>query len=396
MKIIERKDYLDTMIKVIKPIDIKVITGIRRSGKSKLLLLFKKYLEGKKYNVIFIDFNNSDFDDLKNAKKLESFIESKYKENKENFVLVDEVQLCEGFEKAIISLHVKEKYHIYITGSNAFLLSSDLATLFTGRAFEIEVYPFSFKEYLQYFKHNDIDEAFDKYVFEGGFSGSYLYEDLQNKYSYINKEILETIIVKDICKKYKIKNIQIIKSLCSYMLDNASNLTSANSITNYLSSHKNKVTNKTISNYIDYLCKSFLFYKIDKYDIKGKKYLNQTHKFYLCDHSLKYARLGTKNLDIGRTYENIVAIELLRRKYDVYVGQLYNGEIDFVASKQNEKIYIQVCKSLDDTKTLEREVKPLLSIKDAYPKIIITRSKLQEYSYEGIKIIDITDWLINY
>lgn len=393
MKLMPRNDLIDKLIAVSNTNDIKVITGIRRSGKSKLLLLFKQYLEKNKHNIIHIDFNNSSFDSIKECHALEKYVEDNYKKNKENYVLIDEVQLCEDFEKAIISLHTKEKYHIYITGSNAFLLSSDLATLFTGRTFEIEVFPFSFKEYMQYFELKDIDNSFDKYVYEGGFAGSYGYQDVNDKYRYINKDVYETIILKDICKKYNIKNKNIINALGEYMLDNTSNLTSANGITNYLISHKNKITDKTVANYIDYLCKAFVFYKIDRYDIKGKRYLNQTHKFYSCDHSLKYAKLGTKNLDIGRTYENIVAIELLRRKYDVYVGQLYNSEVDFIATKRNEKIYIQVARNLDDPKTLEREVKPLLSIKDAYPKIILTRSKQPEYTYEGIRIIDIAEWL---
>jgi len=393
MKIMPREDLLNKMIDVINPPDIKVITGIRRSGKSQLLLLFKDYLEKKKHNIIHIDFNDSSFNKLKTSNELEKYVESNYKEGKENFLLIDEVQLCEGFELAINSLHNKFKYHIYITGSNAFLLSSDLATLFTGRTFKIEVYPFSFKEFIKYFNYKNIDEAFDKYVYEGGFSGSYVYKNIKDKYSYIDKEVSDTIIKKDICVKYKIRNKEMVNNLYSYMLDNVSNLTSANNITNYLVSHKNEVTNKTISNYIDYLSKAFVFYQIDRYDIKGKRYLNQTHKFYACDHSLKYAKLGTKNLDIGRTYENIVAIELLRREYDVYVGQLYNSEVDFIATKRDEKVYIQVCQYLDNPETLAREVKSLLSIKDAYPKIILTRSKQPEYTYEGIRIIDIAEWL---
>ncbi|MCQ2795238.1 MAG: ATP-binding protein [Bacilli bacterium] len=393
MRLTSRNELLNRLIRVIDTPDIKVITGIRRSGKSKLLLLFKEYLVKNKHNIIHIDFNDSSFDDLREYRALENYIEKKYVSNKKNFLLIDEVQMCDGFERAINSLHNKEKFHIYITGSNAFLLSSDLATLFTGRTFTIDVFPFSFKEYMDYHHYKNIDEAFEKYFYDGGFSGSYPYQTIDDKYDYINKEVFETIIVKDICKKYKIKNSGLLQNLTSYLLDNISNLTSSNNVANYLSSHKNKITDKTVTNYIDYLCKSFLLYKVDRYDVKGKRYLVNSHKYYLSDHSLKYAKLGIKNLDIGRTYENMVAIELLRKRYDIYAGKLYNNEIDFVAMKKDEKIYIQVVSGLDNPKTLEREIKPLLSIKDAYPKIVITRSKQPEYTYEGIRIIDIASWL---
>lgn len=393
MRLTPRNELLNRLIRVIDTPDIKVITGIRRSGKSKLLLLFKEYLVKNKYNVIHIDFNDSSFDDLREYRALENYIKNKYVSNKKNFLLIDEVQMCNEFERAINSLHNKEKFHIYITGSNAFLLSSDLATLFTGRTFTIDVFPFSLKEYMDYHHYKNIDEAFEKYFYDGGFSGSYPYQTIDDKYDYINKEVFETIIVKDICKKYKIKNSGLLQNLTSYLLDNISNLTSSNNVANYLASHKNKITDKTVTNYIDYLCKSFLLYKVDRYDVKGKRYLVNSHKYYLSDHSLKYAKLGIKNLDIGRTYENMVAIELLRKRYDIYAGKLYNNEIDFVAMKKDEKIYIQVASSLDNPKTLEREIKPLLSIKDAYPKIVITRSKQPEYTYEGIRIIDIASWL---
>lgn len=311
-----------------------------------------------------------------------------------NFLLIDEAQMCEGFEKTINSLHTEEKYDIYITGSNAFLLSSDLATLFTGRTFEIEVYPFSFKEYIEYFKYEDIDEAFKKYVLEGGMSGSYLYNSIDKKYDYLNN-VYNTLIVRDIFERNNIKDPKLMSSLNDFLMDNISNRTSLRNISNSLnSSESNLETNhKTIGNYILYLCESFAFYKICRYDIKGKKYLNSDEKYYLSDHAFKYARLGTKNMDYVRTYENIVAIELLRRGYEVYTGVLYNKEVDFVVTKQNEKIYIQVSDNLDNEETLKRETEPLLQIKDAYPKVIIARTKHDDYQYEGIQIYDIANWL---
>lgn len=300
--------------------------------------------------------------------------------------------MCDGFEKALNGLHAEEKYDIYITGSNAFLLSSDLATLFTGRTFEIEVYPFSFKEYLKYYNYKDIQEAFDKYTQEGGMSGSYIYKTQEEKYQYIS-DVFNTLIIRDIKQKYNIKNTDVLNNLNNYLIDNISNLTSSNNITHFLNSSKVNITDKTVKNYIDYLCNAFAFYKIKRYDIKGKKYLSTQDKYYLADHSFKYAILGTNNMDFGRTYENIVAIELLRRGYELYVGTMYQKEVDFIAKKRNENLYIQVSDYIGDDSTLKRETTPLLQIRDAYPKIIIARTRHEDYQYEGIQIYDIANWL---
>lgn len=397
MKLINRNQYLEKMIRVIGTPDIKVITGVRRSGKSKLLEAFKDYIETEyaDYNIIHINFNLPEFDHLLEYKPLYEYIKSQYSKDKQNFVLIDEVQMCQDFEKAINGLHATEQYDIYITGSNAFLLSSDLATLFTGRTFEIKVYPFSFSEYMQYFNYSDKFTAVDKYMIEGGMAGSYLYKDQEAKFDYI-ADVFDTLIVRDIRKKYKIRNMQLMDRIVDFLMDNISNLSSARSITNTLSSIKEKVNHVTVSSYMQYLCNAFAFYKIRRYDIKGKKYLSSNDKYYLSDHTFRYAKLGTKNMDYGRVIENIVAIELLRRGYEVYVGVLYKKEIDFVAIKRNEKIYIQVSDNISDEKTFEREVSPLLQIKDAYPKMVIARTHHDEYQYEGVRIVDIADWLLDF
>ena len=394
MKLIEREFYLEKMKNVIGTPDIKVITGVRRSGKSKLLESFKQYVlkSVPEVNVIHINFNLAKFEKLKEYHALNEYIEAAYVDRKDNFVLIDEVQLCPNFELTINSLHAEEKYDIYITGSNAFLLSSDLATLFTGRTFEIKVYPFSFNEYLEYFGSQNVYDSFESYVKEGGMSGSYLYRDTEAKYDYI-KDVFDTLIVRDIRQKYNIKNPHLMDRLVDYLMDNISNLTSARNIADTLTVNKDRINHKTIGKYIQYLCNAFAFYKIRRYDIHGKKYLASNDKYYLSDHTFRYAELGTKNLDYGRVLENIVAIELLRRGYEVYVGVLYKKEIDFVAIKRNEKIYIQVADNISDPNTFERETSPLLAIKDAYPKMIIARTRHDEYQYEGIKIVDIADWL---
>ena len=395
MRLIERDFYLNKLKEVMGTPDIKVITGVRRSGKSKLLESFMTYVRANDpdANIIHINFNLNSYESLAEYHALNHYIESAYIAGKNNFVFIDEVQMCEGFEKAINSLHASEKYDIYITGSNAFLLSSDLATLFTGRTFEIEVYPFSFGEFMQYYELTDQYAAFTRYIQEGGMSGSYLYKTPEAKYDYIS-DVFNTLIVRDIQKKYKIRNMPLMERLCDFLIDNISNLTSTRSVAAAFTSEQVKTNDRTISAYIKYLCNAFAFYKVRRYDIQGKRYLASNDKYYLSDHSFKYAKLGTKNADYGRMIENIVAIELLRRGYELYAGVLYKKEIDFVAIKRNEKLYIQVASSIDDPDTFQREVDPLLKIKDAYPKMILTRTRQEAYQYEGVQIVDVADWLL--
>ena len=396
MKLIERDFYLDKLKNVMGTPDIKVITGVRRCGKSKLMDAFIDWIKKNKKdaNIIHINYNLFEFDSIKTAHALDSYVEERYQINKTNFLLIDEVQLCTDFEKVINSFHAREKYDIYITGSNAFLLSSDLATLFTGRVFQIKVFPFSFLEYLKYFKNADSENAFDSYVKEGGMSGSFVYISTEEKYAYI-KDVFDTLITRDIVQKYKIKNEVLLNKLNDFMLDNISSEVSVRKIADTLTSNQEKTNDKTIGSYLNYLCNAFAFYKVRRYDIRGKKYLASQDKYYLADHSFRYAILGTKNMDYGRVYENMVCIELLRRGYEVYTGVLYKKEIDFVAIKQSEKIYIQVSDGISLPETLEREVTPLLSIKDAYPKVLIARTRHEKYLYEGISIINLADFLLN-
>ena len=396
MKLIKRNDYLTKLINTINTPDIKVITGVRRAGKSKLLEEFKSYIEKnvKDYNIIHINYNLTKFEDINDYHKLIEYVEEHYQEKKANFLLIDEIEMCIDFEKAINNFHAEEKYQIYITGSNAFLMSSDLATLFTGRTYEIEVYPFSYKEYLEYYGKENNDSSFLNYVYEGGLSGSYLYKEDSEKYDYVNN-IYNTLIKRDICNKYNIKKEHLLDMISDFLMDNISNITSTRNIAEVLTNNKDNINHKTVSSYLKYLCNAFLFYKINRYDIQGKKYLTSQCKYYLVDQSFKLARLGIKNLNYGRIYENIVAIELLRRGYDLYVGTLYEKEIDFVAIKRNEKIYIQVSSEISDENTFKREVEPLLKIKDAYPKILIANTHQDLYTYEGIEVIDIKNWLVD-
>lgn len=318
MKLINREKYLNRLIRLKRTPDIKVITGVRRSGKSKLLEEYIAWIEKNEpeSNIISIDLTILKFEELKEYHALNNYIEARYNRNKQNYIFIDEVQMCERFELTINSLHATGKYDIYVTGSNAFLLSSDLATLFTGRTYEAE-----------------------------------------------------------------------------FMMDNISNITSSRKIADTLTSNVYKINHKTVGVYLEYLCNAFAFYKVKRYDIRRKKYLASHEKYYFSDHAFRYAKLGTRNLDYGRMMENIVALELMRRAYKIYVGVLYKKEIDFVAVKQNEKIYIQVSDDISKEETLAWEVDSLLKIKDAYPKLLIARTKHEQYQYEGINIIDIAEWL---
>lgn len=394
MKLIERTSYLSRLKEVAGTPDVKVITGIRRCGKSKLLESFMDYIRqtDSNANIIHINFNITAFETLTEYHALEAYVLKHYVETTTNYLFIDEVQTCLGFEKAINSIHASEKFDIYITGSNAFLLSSDLATLFTGRTFEIKVYPFSFKEYLLYHDEADIQKGLDSYVKDGGMAGSYLFRDESNKYSYI-ADIFNTLIIRDISQKYRIRNKTMLEKLCDFLMDNISNITSSRNIAVTLSKSTDNTNDRTIGTYLGYLRNAFAFYRIRKYDIRGKKYLASQDKYYLSDHSFRFARRGTKNIDYGRIYENIVAIELLRRGYEVYAGYLYKKEIDFVAIKRDEKIYIQVSDDISYAPTFEREVSPLLKINDAYPKMLISRTRHEQYQYEGIQITDLAEWL---
>ncbi len=396
MKIIPRDKYLQRIIELNGTPDIKIITGIRRSGKSKLMQAYIEHLKSHvdNCNIIYIDFMDLAFEEIKEYHALHAYVEAQYQANKTNYLFVDEVQMCPQFELAINSLYAKEKYDIYLTGSNAFLLSADLATLFTGRYIEIHVFPFSFSEYCRYYEGTkDIDQLFEDYTIKGGLAGSYAYKTEKDRVNYI-KEVYETIVTRDLVQKYALPDTLVLQRLSEFLMDNVSNLTSPNKVSQLLTANNTQTNHVTIGKYIKYLCNAFVFYDVKRYDIRGRKYLESSEKFYLCDTGIRYAILGSRNMDYGRMYENMVCIELLRRGYDVYVGKLYQKEIDFVVQKGDEKIYIQVSDNITAPDTFERECRPLLQIRDAYPKMILARTRHPKYSYEGIDIYDVADWLL--
>lgn len=394
MKLIKRPYYLENLINAKDVPDIKIITGVRRSGKSKLLDAFYDYLIADKEpkNVIRIKLNLKKFEALLNPDRLYRYVDKAYVNGVTNYLIIDEVQQCVGFESVVNSLYEEERFDIYLSGSNAFMLSSDLATLFGGRYFDLKMYPFSFREFNIYYNNKNPIDSFDEYVIKGGMAGSYLYRNQNDAYQYING-IYKKTISKDIVKRFKVENEPLLLMIADYLMDNVGNKTSIRNVANSLTSNSYKTNDKTVGSYVDYLCKSFLFYPFTRYDIRGNKYLESDKKYYLADLSFRFANIGTKNIDYGRLYENIVAIELLRRGYEVYVGVLYEKEIDFVAMKDGYKYYIQVSDDISREETFKIEVTPLLSIKDAYPKMVIARTKHPESQYEGIRIIDIGEWL---
>ena len=399
MKLIIRKRYLKRLDSCRGTPDIKVITGIRRCGKSKLLESFasKVQQEEPDCNIIKINFNLAEFEEMREYHRLYDCVSRRYREGVNNYLMIDEVQLCDGFETAINSFHAEEKYDIYITGSNAFLSSSDLATLFVGRTFEVSVFPFSFEEFLEYFPvQKSVYDSLDEYLKMGGMPGSYLYKDEEMRRTYLNRDVLNALIVRDIVQKQKIRNVPLLEKLLDYLSSNIGSMCSIRNIEKKLDEFGMSANHETVQKYIGYLTNAFAFYRIRRFDLKGMKYLQSDDKYYLADPAFRYSLLGNKNADYGHVLENVVAMELLRRGYEVYVGKLYQKEVGFIALKDGKRLYFQVSYDIRSPETLERELAPLRMIPDNYPKTLIARTYQPEYEIDGISIIDPTDWLLRF
>ena len=393
---IERKEYLDFLIKLKDKKIIKVVMGIRRCGKSTLFELYRNYLRKNKVKekqIININFEDPTYLQYKDWLELYNYIESKLVKNEKNYIFLDEIQVLDNFEKLVDGLFIKENVDLYITGSNSFLLSSELATYLTGRYMQIHMLPLSFKEYLDANAYQNEDKAYQEYIEIGGFPYLInLNKDKKLIRNYLDG-IYNTILLKDVVGRNKIKDTMILESIVKFVFDNIGNLTSINKISNSLNSNNRKCTVNTVESYLSYLLNSFIIYKVSRYDIKGKEYLKTLDKYYVSDLGLRNYLLGNTS-NLGSILENIVFLELKRRGYDIYIGKYEDKEIDFVVKNEEGIKYIQVSLSLRDEKTLKRELEPLQLLKDNYPKYIITLD-YDKVDYDGIKQINVIDFLLD-
>ena len=399
MNIVERTEYIEELKKWKDKNLIKVVTGIRRCGKSTLFRLYIEYLRGSKIDdkhIISINLESLDYD-FKDYRELYNYIMSKIKDDKKHYVFLDEIQNIEEFQKAVDGLYIKENIDIYITGSNAFLLSGELATLLTGRYVEIKMLPLSFKEYVSGFENNiNYQSLFLEYMKNGGMPGvlSILDLDIDGINTYLDS-IFSTIIFKDIMARNKIVNKTLLENIIKFIFDSIGSVISTKKISDTLTSKGISISNHTVENYIRSFVESYLIYKAEKFDVKGKKLLSRDYKYYVVDTGLRSYLLGKKaDSDMGHILENIVYLELLRRGYRVYVGKVNNTEIDFVAENRDGIKYFQVALTVRDEKVLERELRSLKNTEDHYPKYLITMDMDLTADYEGITKINIIDWLL--
>jgi len=402
--LIKRQRYLDQLISLKGKKLIKVITGVRRCGKSSLLELFKNHLLENgvaKEQIIDINFEDLQFEELLDYKMLYDHVMKKKTKGKMTYIMLDEIQNVSQFEKTVDSLYIQENVDITITGSNAYMLSGELATLLSGRYIEIEMYPLSFKEYVSYVdtitetSRKSLDDKFNDYLKYGGLP--YIL-DLENDDRMIRNYlsgIYNTVLLKDIVKKQQVKDVALLESITTFIFENIGKIVSPKKISDTLSSYNRKTTQVTVENYISWLQRAFVIYKVSRYDIKGKAYLKTLEKYYSVDIGLRNNLLGYKEHDIGYILENIVFLELKRRGYQVYIGKYNDLEVDFIAVDSNDKKYYQVTAGItasEDTK--KREFKPLESIRDNYEKYLITMDKVFLGDQNGIKVINIIEFLM--
>ena len=407
---IDRKEYLDFLVKSKDRQIIKVVSGVRRCGKSTLFEIYKDFLleNGvEKNQIISINFEDMDYEELTDYKKLYEYIKSKMIGDKKNYIFLDEIQHVDKFEKVVDSLFIKENTDLYITGSNAYFMSSELATILSGRYIELKMLPLSFKEYyqakLEYEKleqkENRTLKTFIQYYNEYIVNSSFPYtlqldSDLKNIHEYLSG-IYNSVLLKDIVARLKISDVMRLESVVKYIFDNIGNLTSLSKIANTLTSMGRKTDAKTIEKYIRGLTDSLLVHEVSRYNIKGKEFLSTLSKYYVADLGLRQMILGNRNIDMGHILENVIYLELLRRKGNVYVGQFDKNEIDFVIVNSNEIEYYQVALTVLDENTLKRELDAFKNIKDNYPKYLITLDDVMvNTDYDGIKVVNALEWLL--
>lgn len=404
---VQRKEYLEKLIGWKDDDVIKVVTGIRRCGKSTLLMQYQDYLKSigiEENQIIAVNFEELEYEELCDYKKLYAYIKDRLVADKITYIFLDEIQKVPSFEKVVDSLYVKPNIDIYITGSNAYMLSGDLATLLTGRYVEISMLPLSFNEYMQ-LSDKDKESAFADYIKYGGLPFVATMDRTDDKVDTYLEGIYNTVIVKDIedrqkrqesnSDKRKINDIPMLKTIAKYLSSVIGRPVSLRGITNYLVSSGRKISANTVSNYVDALIESFIFYPAERFDIVGKQLLKANKKYYMVDLGIRNHILPRKYYDLGFSVENIVFFELLRRGCKVTIGKYQENEVDFVAEKRGEFTYIQVTADMVSESTFDREMKPLYAIQDNYEKIVLTLDKLTVGNYDGIKVVNVIDWLLN-
>lgn len=397
----KRNLYIEKIRPFIKKPVVKVITGMRRVGKSCFLQMIINELNTRNIagkNILYMNKESLDYDFVKNYRDLNRYVKDAFSGIKGiKYLFVDEIQEIENWEKAVASFFADGDFDIYITGSNAHLLSSDIATLISGRYIEINVYSLSFEEFLL-FRDKDRkgkNEEFSTYLWAGGFPAIHYFDFNQDVlYQYISS-IYNTILLKDVIKRNNVRNVNLLENITQYIFQNVGNIFTAKKVSDYLKSQKLRVSIDTVQNYISYLMSTFAVFKVPRFDVKGKRLLELHEKYYLGDIALRHALLGYREGDISGVLENLVYLELKRRGYHVFLGKAGSKEIDFIAEKENRKIYIQVAYLLASPRTIDREFSVLKSIKDNYPKYVISMDEIFGKDIDGIQRINLVDFLLN-
>ena len=399
---IDRPLYLNKIMPFVDTPFVKILNGVRRCGKSTILkLIIQKLKEERNVDdeqILNYRFDSMEFEDM-TAKELYQELKSKILKEKKTYLFLDEIQEIDGWEKVINSLVSDYDVDIYITGSNSRMMSSEISTYLTGRYITFPIYTLSFEEYLTFKKSytnlKDMKQEFSQYVRLGGFPATHLQDYSQDEVYTIVKDIYNSTIFSDIVRRNQIKKVDQLERIVKYTFNNIGNTFSARAISNYLKSEQRRIDNETVYSYLEKLQKAYILYKCSRYDLQGKEILKTQEKFYLADVSLKYAVLGYNVDSVASSLENIVYLELRRRGYDVYIGKMKDKEIDFVATNQNDKIYVQVTQEIKSEKTQKREYDQLLEIKDNYPKYVVMANDFASGNYQGIKTMNITDFLLS-
>lgn len=396
--IIERKEYLNKLITWKDKQLIKIVTGVRRCGKSVLLKMYQDYLKNngvKESQIVTINFEDLDYEELTNYKKLDNYLKEKLIPNKMTYIFLDEIQNVDQFPKVLDSFYIKDNVDIYVTGSNAHMLSSEIATMISGRYIQIEMLPLSFKEYMESTGNmNDRGIKYTEYLQNSSFPYALQLKNQPDEIRDYLEGIYNTIVVKDIVHRKNITNTMMLKNILKFVFDNIGNPLSSKKISDTMTSLGRKINSRTVEKYLEAFSESYIIYPAKRYNIKGKEYLKSLEKYYIVDIGMRYMLLGSKMMDTGHILENVVYLELLRRGYDVYVGKIDNYEVNFVAQNHKGTIYYQVALIVRDEKTLQRELRPLQAIRDHYPKVILTMDEDPEIQYDGIRRINARDWLL--